>query len=143
MKNPRNPAFQLEGNLASPNAVVRNPSPNDLAKVPPELMRLFTMGGYKSGSFVGFLCLARVAHLVAEFINNDRKIDFGEAIRSFLNHSAMVQASSYVISQNDDAVLQSITVSYPPNFQGKATIRANGYSGAMVKGKFSFSLPST
>jgi hypothetical protein len=89
------------------------------------------------------LCLARVAKLVADHINSDPKIDFGEAIRSFLNSSAMVQAKSVVTAKGEDATVKQINIIYPPNFTEKATIESNGYSGTQVKGKFSFSLPTT
>lgn len=135
--------YQLTGDPTNPNAVVKAHTKADLAKVPKPLLRLFKMGGYKAGSFVGFICLARLAYLVAERINTDPKIKFGEAIRSFLNSSAMVQANSIVSSKGSDAVLKSINVVYPPNFTEKAKIESNGYSGKQVKGKFSFSLPTT
>jgi hypothetical protein len=143
VSNARDPKYQLKGNPQNPNAVLRQPTPEDAKKVPPALRRLFNMGGYKSGSYVGFLCLARVAHLVANYINTDPKINFGEAIRSFLNSSAMVQAKSVVGAKGADAMLKTVNVVYPPNFQEKAKIESNGYSGTQVKGKFSFSLPST
>jgi hypothetical protein len=142
--SPRDPKYKLSGDPSiNPNAVNKRVTPEDAKKVPPVLRRLFNMGGYKSGSYVSFLCLARIAHLVAEHINTDPKIDFGEAIRSFLNSSAMVQAKSIVSAKGSDAMLKSINVVYPPNFQEKARIESNGYSGTQVKGKFSFSLPST
>jgi hypothetical protein len=143
IRTARDPKYQLLGNPANPNAVVKQVTPEDAKKVPPELRRLFNMGGYKSGSYVSFLCLARVAHLVANHINTSPKIDFGEAIRSFLNSSAMVQAKSVVTVKGQDAVVKIINVVYPPNFQEKAKIESNGYSGTQVKGKFSFSLPTT
>lgn len=143
IQTPRDPKYQLVGNPQNPNAVIKNHLPEDLAKVPRPLMRLFKLGGYKSGSYASFLCLARVAHLVKEHINSDPKIDFGEAIRSFLNSSAMVQAKTVVGVNGQNAVVKSINVVYPPNFQEKATIEANGYSGTQVKGKFSFQLPTT
>jgi hypothetical protein len=142
VRTARDPKYQLLGNPANPNAVVKQATPEDAKKVPPELRRLFNMGGYKSGSYVSFLCLARVAHLVANHINTSPKIDFGEAIRSFLNSSAMVQAKSVVTVKGQDAVVKIINVVYPPNFQEKAKIESNGYSGTQVKGKFSFSLPT-
>jgi hypothetical protein len=101
------------------------------------------MGGYKRGSYVSFLCLARVAALVAEHVNSDPKINFGEAIRSFLNSSAMVQAKTIMSAKGQDAVVKSINVVYPPNFQEKAKMEANSYYGTGIKSKFSFSLPST
>lgn len=143
LRNPRASQYQLVGDPNNPNAVVKNPLPDDLAKVPPALMRLFKLGGYKPGSYVSFLCLAQLAHLVAKHINTDSKIDFGEAIRSFLNSSAMVQAKTIVGNTGQDAVVKRINIVYPPNFQEKAKIESNGYSGTMAKGKFSFSLPST
>lgn len=143
IQQPRDPKYQLVGDPKNPNAVVRNALSNDLSKVPPALMRLFKLGGYKPGSYVSFLCLAQTAHLVARHINSNTKIDFGEAIRSFLNSSAMVQAKSVVSAKGSDAMLKSITIVYPPNFQEKAKIESNGYSGTGSKGKFSFSLPST
>jgi hypothetical protein len=143
IQNPRDPKYQLLGDPKNPNAVIKNPLPGDLAKVPPALMRLFKLGGYKSGSYLSFLCLAQTAHMVARHINSDIKINFGEAIRSFLNSSAMVQAKSIVNAKGSDAVLKSINIVYPPNFEEKAKIESNGYSGTGSKGKFSFSLPST
>jgi hypothetical protein len=143
IQNPRDPKYQLLGDPNNPNAVIKNPLPGDLAKVPPALMRLFKLGGYKSGSYLSFLCLAQTAHMVARHINSDIKINFGEAIRSFLNSSAMVQAKSIVNAKGSDAVLKSINIVYPPNFEEKAKIESNGYSGTGSKGKFSFSLPST
>lgn len=143
IKKPRDPRYKLVGNPQNPNAVINQVLPVDAKKVPPALKRLFSMGGYKSGSYVGFLCLARVAHLVANHINTDSKIDFGEAIRSFLNSSAMVQAKSVVGAKGADAMLKNVNIIYPPNFQEKAKIESNGYSGTGAKGKFSFSLPRT
>ena len=137
------PALRLEGNAMSPKAVVRQATDSDTAKVPQELLRIFKMGGYKRGSFVSYLCLARVATLVAEHINSDPEIDFGEAIRSFLNSSAMVQAKTSVGIKAKDAMIRNINVVYPPNFQDKAKIEANAYYGTTVKSKFSFSLPTT
>lgn len=143
MKNPRDPKFQLTGNPENPSAVVKQVTPEDAKKVPPALKRLFSMGGYKGGSYVSFSCLARVAHMVANHINTDAKINFGEAIRSFLNSSAMVQAKSAVVAKGSDAMVKSINIVYPPDFKEKAKIESNGYSGTQVKGKFSFSLPTT
>ena len=143
LQNARAPEYQLTGNPQNPNAVNKQATPEDAQKVPPALKRIFSLGGYKSGSYVSFLCLARVAKLVADHINSDPKIDFGEAIRSFLNSSAMVQAKSVVSAKGDDATVKQINVVYPPNFTEKATIESNGYSGTQVKGKFSFSLPTT
>lgn len=143
IQNPRDPMYKLIGNPKNPNAVIKDHLPKDLAKVPPSMMRIFKMGGYKSGSYVSFLCLARVAHLVRDYINSNAKIDFGEAVRSFLNSSAMVQAKTVVGPKGQDAILKNINVVYPPNFQEKATIQSNGYSGTQAKGKFSFKLPST
>ena len=143
MQNPMDPALRLEGNAMSPKAVVRQATDSDTAKVPQELLRIFKMGGYKRGSFVSYLCLARVATLVAEHINSDPEIDFGEAIRSFLNSSAMVQAKTSVGIKAKDAMIRNINVVYPPNFQDKAKIEANAYYGTTVKSKFSFSLPTT
>jgi hypothetical protein len=137
------PQYQLVGDPNNPNAVVRQPTKTDLAKVPPELMRIFKSGGYKSGSYVSLLCLAQVAHMVARHINADPKINFGEAIRQFLNSSAMVQANTVIVGKGKDAVLRSINISYPPNFKEKAKMESNGYSGKQIKGKFSFSLPTT
>jgi hypothetical protein len=143
MQAPRDPKYQLLGDPKNPNAVVKTPFKQDLAKVPQEMRRLFNMGGYKSGSYVSFLCLARLAKLVADHINTNTKIDFGEAIRSFLNSSAMIQAKSVVAKRGDDAYVRTINIVYPPNFKEKAQIESNGYSGTGAKGKFSFSLPST
>lgn len=143
MSSPRDPKYQLLGDTKNPNAVVKTATPQDLAKVPKEMVRLFSMGGYKSGSYISFLCLARLAYLVAQHINNDTKLRFGESIKEFLNSSAMVQAKSIVTKKGNDAVVKGIFIVYPPNFKDKAKIESNGYSGTQVKGKFSFSLPST
>jgi len=143
MQNPMADNLQLEGNPESPNAVVKTATATDLAKVPKALRRIFNMGGYKRGSYVSYLCLARVAALVAEHVNSDPKINFGEAIRSFLNSSAMVQAKTIMSAKGEDALVKSINVVYPPNFQEKAKMEANSYYGTGIKSKFSFSLPST
>lgn len=143
MQNPMAEELKLVGNPQAPSAVVKQATPEDLQKVPNELKRIFTMGGYKPGSYVSYLCLARVAAIVAQHINTNSKIDFGEAIRSFLNSSAMVQAKTVVGTQGEDAVVKSITVVYPPNFQEKAKIESNAYYGTGIKSKFSFSLPRT
>ena len=100
--------------------------------------------GYKAGSFVGFICLARVASLVAQHVNADTTIDFGEAIRSFLNSSAMVQVKCHIkATGSSDAALESVNVVYPPNFTQKARMESNWYSGKQIKGGFSFSLPTS
>lgn len=143
MKNPMAEDLRLTGNPQAPKAVVKQATEDDLQKVPNELRRIFTMGGYKAGSYVSYLCLARIATLVAQHINSDPQIDFGEAIRSFLNSSAMVQAKTVVGAQGQDAVVKSINVVYPPNFQEKAKIESNAYYGTGIKSKFSFSLPRT
>jgi hypothetical protein len=145
LANPKDSKFQLEGNPSNPQAVVRKglATEQDLAKVPRSLRKIFLKGGYKPGSYVGYICLARIAYMVADYVNKSSEIDFGEAIRSFLNSSAMIQAKSIVTTSGDDAVLKSINVVYPPNFQEKATIEANSYYGTGIKSKFSFQLPST
>ena len=134
---------QLTGNPKDPKQIVKPATPADLAKVPVILRRIFNMGGYKAGSFVGFICIARVARLVADHVNSDTKIQFGEAIRSFLNSSAMVQVKCQVSPAGSDAVVKSINVIYPPNFTGTAKMESNWYSGRQIKGGFSFSLPSS
>lgn len=143
MKNPMDESLKLKGNPAAPNAVVRQPTDSDMAKVPRELQRLFRMGGYKPGSYVSFLCLAKVAKIVADHINTSSEIDFGEAIRSFLNSSSMVQAKTMLSKTNEDAVVKQISIVYPPDFKEKATMESNAYYGTGIKSKFSFSLPST
>ena len=55
----------------------------------------------------------------------------------------MVQATSIVGTQNDDAVVKSIGIVYPPNFEGKATIENSPYYGTSIKSKFAFKLPKT
>jgi hypothetical protein len=143
LKDNRSPNQLLLGNPKQPTTIVKTPPPKDMAKVPPVLRRIFTMGGYKSGSYVGWICLARVAYLVAQHVNKDTQINFGEAIRQFLNSSAMVQVKTRVSSQNGDAVVKNINVVYPPNFQNKAKMESNWFSGKGTKGAFSFSLPTS
>jgi hypothetical protein len=143
LSNPRDPKQQLAGDQKNPEAVIKSVTPEDIVKVPKNLQRIFTMGGYKSGSFVGFICIARVAKLVADKVNSDPTIDFGEAIRSFLNSSAMVQIKCAVSSTGNDATVKTINVVYPPNFKDKAKMESNWYSGRQIKGGFSFSLPTT
>lgn len=143
MRNPMDERYKLQGDPNNTSAIVKTPTNSDMAKVPSELERLFRMGGYKSGSYVSYLCLARVAKIVADHINTDPKIDFGEAIRSFLNSSAMIQAKTFVGTSGENAVVKQISVVYPPEFKEKATIESNAYYGTGIKSKFSFSLPST
>lgn len=143
MKNPMDESLKLVGDPANPKGIVKQATPEDMAKVPDAMKRIFTMGGYKPGSYVSFLCLARVAKMVADHINTDSAIDFGEAIRSFLNNSAMIQAKTIAGTSGDDAVVKQINVVYPPQFKEKATMEANAYYGTGIKSKFSFSLPST
>ena len=143
MRSPMDENLKLVGDPTNPKGVVKQATQEDLAKVPEELKRIFTMGGYKPGSYVSYLCLARVAKMVADHINTDATIDFGEAIRSFLNNSAMIQAKTIAGTNGDDAVVKQINVVYPPQFKEKATMEANAYYGTGIKSKFSFSLPST
>jgi len=143
LKDNRSPRQQLTGDPKNPTAIVKTPNPKDLAKVPTVLQRIFTMGGYKAGSFVGWICLARVASLVAQHVNADPEINFGEAIRQLLNSSAMVQVKTRVSPQNGDAIVKNINVVYPPNFQNKAKMESNWFSGKGTKGGFSFSLPTS
>lgn len=143
MKNPMDESLRLTGDPANPKGLVKQATPEDMAKVPDAMKRIFTMGGYKPGSYVSFLCLARVAKMVADHINSDPSIDFGEAIRSFLNNSAMIQAKTIASTNGDDAVVKQINIVYPPQFKEKATMEANAYYGTGIKSKFSFSLPST
>jgi hypothetical protein len=140
MEKPRDPARQLLGDPSNPEKTVKS-IPEDLKKVPKELQRIFNIGGYKNGSYVGFICLARVARMVADYVNGDPKIDFGEAIRSFLNSSAMVQVKTVVKTKGEDAVVSQINVIYPPNFTEKARMESNWMSGRQIKGGFSFSMP--
>ena len=121
----------------------------DEQKGPKVLLPLFKKIAYKKGSYFGLVALSSVAKDVALFINSDnatfngKLIEFGEAIRKFLNASAMVQATSIVGTQNDDAVVKSIGIVYPPNFEGKATIENSPYYGTSIKSKFAFKLPKT
>ena len=114
----------------------------DLAKGPKILRKLFKQGGYRKGSYFQLIVLAVVAKKVVDFVNNNSKTDFGEAIRSFLNSSAMIQATSSVTVSNDDVIVQNINVVYPPNFKDKATMENNAYYGTEIKSKFSFSMPT-
>lgn len=143
MANPRAPEKKLEGNKDNPKMIMTKPTPNDLAKIPESLARIFSLKGYRAGSYVSFICLANIAYQVAEYINNDKEIDFGEAIRSFLNSSAMIQATSIVGKSKEDAILKSIGIVYPPDFKEKASISASPYYGTEAKTKFAFSLPKT
>ena len=143
LSNPRDPKQQLSGDKTNPSAVIKTATQEDIVKVPKILQRIFTMGGYRGGSFVGFICIARVAALVANKVNSDPAIDFGEAIRSFLNSSAMVQVKCAAGATGNDANVKTINVVYPPNFKDKAKMEANWYSGRQIKGGFSFSLPTT
>jgi hypothetical protein len=143
LKDNRSPRQLLIGDPKNPTAIVKTPNPKDLAKVPQDLRRIFTIGGYKAGSFVGWICLARVASLVAQHVNANAKINFGEAIRQLLNSSAMVQVKTRVASQNGDAIVKNINVVYPPNFRDKAKMESNWFSGKGTKGGFSFSLPTS
>jgi hypothetical protein len=143
LSNPRDPNQQLSGDKANPSAIVKPATQEDSLKVPKILQRIFNMGGYRGGSFVGFICIARVAKLVADKVNSDPEINFGEAIRSFLNSSAMVQVKCEVGATGNDANVKTINVVYPPNFKEKAKMEANWYSGRQIKGGFSFSLPTT
>jgi hypothetical protein len=143
LSNPRDPKQQLSGDKANPSAIVKPATQEDSLKVPKILQRIFNMGGYRGGSFVGFICIARVAKLVADKVNSDPEINFGEAIRSFLNSSAMVQVKCEVGATGNDANVKTINVVYPPNFKEKAKMEANWYSGRQIKGGFSFSLPTT
>jgi hypothetical protein len=145
LSNPLDPNQQLKGAGGTVSVIPANNAPeSDLVKVPETLRRLFNLYGYRPGSYVGLLCLANLAKVVANHINTDSKINFGEAIRSFLNSSAMVQATSNVSATKDgNAIVKSIGIVYPPNFQEKASIEANGYYGTDIKSKFSFKLPKT
>ena len=143
MRKPMDESLKLVGDPANPKGIVKQATEEDLAKVPDAMKRIFTMGGYKPGSYVSFLCLARVAKMVVDHVNTDSEIDFGEAIRSFLNNSAMIQAKTIAGTNGDDAVVKQINVVYPPQFKEKATMEANAYYGTGIKSKFSFSLPST
>lgn len=113
------------------------------------LLPLFRKIGYKKGSYFGLVALSAVAKDVAQFINNPKAsydgklIDFGEAIRKFLNSSAMIQATSNLALAGDDAVVKSIGIVYPPNFQEKATIENSPYYGTDIKSRFAFKLPKT
>ena len=114
----------------------------DYAKGPKILHNLFKQGGYRKGSYFQLIVLAVVAKKVVDYINNDGGINFGEAIRSFLNSSAMIQATSSIEVSNDDVVVKNINVVYPPNFKDKATMENNAYYGTDIKSKFSFSMPT-
>ena len=121
----------------------------DRQKGPQELLPLFDKIAYKKGSYFGLVVLSSIAKDVAQYINNPAAthdgnvIDFGEAIRKFLNASAMIQATSILGGQGEDAVVRSIGVVYPPNFQDKATIENSPYYGTDIKSRFAFRLPKT
>jgi hypothetical protein len=56
----------------------------------------------------------------------------------------MVQVKSRVSPQGSDAIVKNINVVYPPNFQNKAKMESNYFSGKGTKGSaFSFSLPTS
>lgn len=115
----------------------------DLAKVPKKLLPLFKSVKYRPGSYMPLICLAQVARIVANFINTDPTVNFGEAVRSFLNHSNMVQATVSLSAKGEDAVLNSISVSYPPNFKNKARIESNSYCGTTIVTKLKIELPKS
>ena len=121
----------------------------DEQKGPEVLLPLFRKIAYKKGSYFGLVALSSIAKDVALFINSDnatyngKPIEFGEAIRKFLNSSAMVQATSILGNQGENAVVKSIGIVYPPNFQDKATIENSPYYGTDIKSKFAFKLPKT
>ena len=144
VKDPRvrkDPNTRLTGLNGAPTAA-GSATAQDLAKGPKVLHKIFNQSGYRPGSFFQLIVLAVIAKKVAEYINNSPDIDFGEAIRSFLNSSAMIQASSYVSVKDKDAVATKINVVYPPQFKEKATIESNAYYGTHIKSKFSFSMPN-
>ena len=121
----------------------------DRQKGPKELLPLFDKIAYKKGSYFGLVVLSSIAKDVAQYINDPQaqyqntKIDFGEAIRKFLNSSAMIQATSILGGQGEDAIVRSIGIVYPPNFQDKATIENSPYYGTDIKSRFAFKLPKT
>lgn len=121
----------------------------DRQKGPASLLPMFDKIAYKPGSYFGLVVLSSIAKDVAQYINNPnaehdgKLIDFGEAIRKFLNASAMIQATSILGGSGDDAVVKSIGVVYPPNFQDKATIENSPYYGTDIKSRFAFKLPKT
>jgi hypothetical protein len=116
----------------------------DIKKVPPELGRLFNLvPNYQSGSFVPYTCLAGLAKLVAQKINTDPKINFAEAAKTILNHSAMVQAYSTVVADDNNAKVKQINIVYPPRFKGNTKIESNCYHGKGIETKLKIKLPST
>jgi len=121
----------------------------DRQKGPASLLPMFDKIAYKPGSYFGLVVLSSIAKDVAQYINNPnathagKLIEFGEAIRKFLNASAMIQATSILGGVGDDAVVKSIGIVYPPNFQDKATIENSPYYGTDIKSRFAFKLPKT
>jgi hypothetical protein len=121
----------------------------DRQKGPASLLPMFDKIAYKPGSYFGLVVLSSIAKDVAKYINDPNAthagqlIDFGEAIRKFLNSSAMIQATSILGAQGEDAAVRSIGVVYPPNFKEKATIENSPYYGTDIKSRFAFKLPKT
>ena len=116
----------------------------DIKKVPKELQRLFKLvPGYQSGSFVPYTCLAGLAKLVATKINTDPQINFSEAAKAILNHSAMVQAYTTVTADENNAQIKQINIVYPPQFVGNTKIEANSYHGKGIETKLKIKLPAT
>jgi hypothetical protein len=131
LNTPKNTWAQVTGDVA-----------HDLSLVPGSLKKLFQEVGYRPGSFVTLLCLGALARRVAKFINDpNNPMQFGEAVRSFLNSSAIVQANSIVQSAGDDAQVQTIHVTYPPNFKGQALLEPNSYAGTVIVTKFKIRMP--
>jgi hypothetical protein len=121
--------------------VTNNPA-QDLSQVPEELKPMFREIKYNPGSYVPLLCLGAVARRVAKFVNDPANpMQFGEAVRSFLNSSAMVQAVSVVQTQNNSAIVKSINIMYPPNFKGIANLEPNSYAGTTIVTKFKVKMP--
>lgn len=131
MSSPKNSWIQVTGDTNQ-----------DLAQVPKELQPMFKEIAYNAGSWIPFLCLGAVARRVAKFVNNpSNPMQFGEAVRSFLNSSAMVQATAILQNQNGNPTVTSINVTYPPNFKGTAKLEPNSYAGTKVVTKFKVKMP--
>jgi hypothetical protein len=132
LNSPKNTWAQVTGDVA-----------HDLSLVPGPLKKLFQEVGYRPGSFIPYLCIGAVARRVARFVNDpNNPMQFGEAVRSFLNSSAMVQANAIVQSAGkDDAQVKTINITYPPNFKSQAVIDPNSYAGTTIVTKLKIKMP--
>jgi hypothetical protein len=89
------------------------------------------------GFNTGYAIMAAVAKTVAAAVNQNP--EFGKGALALLNQSSIIQVYTKMANKGEDAILQSFTAVYPPNFDGIIMMDGGkNYYSSRIGGKLAF-----